>query len=102
MHQHRREMEQTKKGNQRQTQSLIRVDLKAMATMTIYESSRCGVCRQVVPRLRRMAERRGVKVEVVNVDNCTEERCREVKAVPTVMVDGREVRDMKQLAELLK
>jgi len=73
-----------------------------MTTMTIYKSEKCGVCRQIVPRLEAYARRKGMKVEVVNVDNCTEERCREVKAVPTVMVDGREVRDMKQLAELLK
>lgn len=74
----------------------------ARHVMTIFKSNRCGICEFRVPQLEAYGKSRNARVEVVNVDGCTEERCKEVKAVPTVMVDGREVRDMKQLAELLK
>ena len=70
-------------------------------TITVYKSEGCGGCRQVIPAIKALAKRKGMRVKVVDVDNCHTKECDDVKVVPTVKIGRREV-SLRELASILK
>lgn len=71
-----------------------------MTTITIYKSSDCGACREIVPAVERLADKKGFQVRIVDVDECGKP-CDSIKFVPLIKI-GRRTVDMRELAEMLK
>ena len=72
-----------------------------MKNITIYKSDGCGVCATVVPLIKKLAKRKGVSVNVIDVDDCGK-RCDSIKYVPYVEVDGTKMNDLSKLAQMLR
>ena len=72
-----------------------------MNNITIYKSDGCGVCTTIVPLIKRLAKRKGVSVNVIDVDECGK-RCDGIKYVPYVEVDGQKMNDLSKLAQMLR
>ena len=70
-------------------------------TITIYKSDGCGACATVIPVLRRLAQKKGVKVKIVDVDECGE-KCDYIRYVPFVEVDDHRMNDLSKLATMLR
>lgn len=71
-----------------------------MVKVTIYKQSSCGVCREIVPLLKKLSKEKGIKLKVIDVDKCHTKECDDVKAIPKIMVDGREIQDMRELKKI--
>lgn len=71
-----------------------------MARLIVYKSEACGACKRIVPIIRRNARARGDKVKVVDIDKCKSEDCKEVSFTPTVLRDGKELKDSELEAYL--
>lgn len=70
-----------------------------MNHITIYKTSSCPACSQVIPILKSRARKRGVSVKVVDVENCGKP-CDWIRYVPYVQVDGRTADVYKVLRDL--
>ena len=73
-----------------------------MAKLTIYESDQCEACKRIVPIIKRNARARGDKVKVVDIEKCNSEECKKVAFTPTVLRDGKELKDSELEAYLKK
>lgn len=71
-----------------------------MTRLTIYKSSKCGACKKLVPKITEKAERRGWKVETVDVEKCSTKECRDMSFVPAVFKNGKVMKD-KELEGLM-
>lgn len=72
-----------------------------MNTITIYKSDSCGACATVVPLITRLARKKGVSVNIVDVDDCGK-KCDNIKYVPFIEVDGHKMNDLSKLANMLR
>ena len=80
------------------------VSMVKAKTITIYKSDGCGTCAKAVPLIKGLAKKKGFLVKVVDVDkDCGPDRkdCKDVKYIPTIKIDKREV-SPKELAKILK
>ena len=70
--------------------------------VVIYKSDTCGACRAIVPRLLALAKERGLKVKVVDAERCEadDKICKDLRYVPAIFVDGREI-EIKQFIKIL-
>lgn len=59
-----------------------------MKHITVYKTNYCPACKEVVPLIKRLAQRKGVLVTVVDVENCGKP-CDWVRFVPALKVDGK-------------
>jgi len=71
-----------------------------MAKLTVYKSEACGACKRIVPIIRRNARARGDKVTVKDIDKCSSQECERIAYTPTVLRDGKELRDSELEAYL--
>ena len=71
-------------------------------TITIYKTQSCGYCPGVINHInRKYGGRRGVSVEVIDVDQCKTEKCEQIMYTPYVELDGRQV-EVSQLEQILR
>lgn len=69
--------------------------------VTVYKQSGCDVCAEVVPWLKKLAEKNNVPIKVVDVDSCGQQ-CSWVKYIPTVRVNGRTVNDLNAVKRMIE
>lgn len=65
-----------------------------MSKLTVYAAEWCAACSVEVPKVVELANRLSLQVEVVDIGRCPvshKETCDSLEAVPTLMLDGREV-----------
>jgi len=55
----------------------------------------------VVPMITRLARKKGVTVNIVDVDECGK-KCDYISYVPFVEVDGHRMNDLSKLANMLR
>jgi thiol-disulfide isomerase/thioredoxin len=74
--------------------------------ITIYYANWCETCKKTVPNLMSMAEKVGLKIELIDVDNIyTKNLCMHIKWVPYIEHNGLEISVyelMHQISELSK
>lgn len=75
--------------------------LIGMAKLTVYYSNHCEGCKTLLPRLSEAAKKRGLKLEKINIEDCSSPDCNRVEFVPAVYRDGKELSD-RELEGLLK
>lgn len=68
--------------------------------IVVYKASWCGVCESVLPQIQQLADEKGVKLEVVDVDKCNDE-CKKIRYVPFFEVDGKEM-PIDQVVKMLR
>jgi len=71
-----------------------------MARLTIYKSDQCLPCKKLVPIIRKNARAKGDKVKVVDIDSCKSKECTEVSYTPTILRDGKKLKDSELEAYL--
>lgn len=69
--------------------------------ITIFHANWCETCKSIVPILVSRAEKVGVKIDLIDVDNvATKSMCTHVKWVPYIEQNGSEI-SVDELLQLL-
>ena len=75
-----------------------------MDKIVVYTTQWCGACKSALPQIRAVANRLGMRTEVIDVDRCKpglEDRCSRVEFVPHIEFNGREV-SLEQLENMAR
>ena len=73
-------------------------------SVRVYVTDWCGACKSALPQIRAVANKLGMRTEVVNVDRCPvnlKSACDAVNFVPHIEFNGREV-SLEQLEGMAK
>ena len=63
-----------------------------MSVIRYYSTDWCGFCKSEFPKVKRIANRLGYKVERINVEQCPlklKKRCDSIDAVPMIEINGK-------------
>lgn len=70
-----------------------------MPKITVYKQNSCNVCKELVPLLSKLSKKKGIPLEIIDVDKCGK-KCDSIKYIPRILIDGREVKSMKELEKV--
>ena len=75
-----------------------------MDKIVVYTTQWCGACKSALPQIRAVANRLGMRTEVVDLDRCPvnmKSACDAVAFVPHIEYNGREV-SLEQLESMAR
>jgi len=69
-------------------------------TLRYYWDPSCGVCEELKPAFKELADLKGWKFREINVETCRSKICNDIEYVPTVYVGSKKL-DLKKMEKLL-
>ena len=69
-------------------------------TLRYYWDPSCGVCEELKPAFKELAELKGWRYKELNVRICKSKICNDIEVVPTVYVGSKKL-DLKEMEKLL-